>query len=292
MFSRVWSWFRDKENRATIGFILGGVFGVVPAAFVAYKFYFGDPFAIPDMKEVCFVPKEGIPDGVHTILDRNALQFVTLARKDHLNLSYEVKKMQIDLHNEHSEKEEYKSVSKLAIDMHFIQYLCRRIQLAESFGQSKKNQLRILCNESLIPKEKIELLKKARFEPIEDPKGIAGEWYGQYFYASDANPDYKNAVVDFQIRIVRDGFKIYGGIFEKNTFSDNKDKVPELFSTLRGKVDGNGSIFFEKQYQDVDGVRHSIYYQGLWDPNGETLRGTWNLPKNPSWWGRFIMQKS
>ncbi|MEO0342325.1 MAG: hypothetical protein AAF198_02700 [Pseudomonadota bacterium] len=282
---RLWSWLSDETNRTVLGFVIGLFSGLIPAALAAYVYYNGDLFPDPpESADICRPLKEEIPAFADTMMQRHSNRIVLVAKEDTTYLNLEIIEKRDALYDEFAE------VRRFTLDGHFLYHLCETIYRSD-LAPNTMNITYNVSMETLVQEGRENLLANADFLFADDPQGIAGNWFGQYSYAV-ASEFREFKPVEFHIRFVREDMKLHGGVFEPNTFSPNKETVQELFSTLQGGVEESSSLFFRKTYADIDGVDHSIDYQGIYDPIGKTIRGTWRSTDNPDWWGRFLMEKS
>lgn len=95
---------------------------------------------------------------------------------------------------------------------------------------------------------------------------LTGTWQGVYFASGVVTP--------FNAFLVDDNGVVTGSMTEPNGFGD--ETTAFLLSDLAGTV-RNGRVTFEKTYNGVGGVTHTLRYQGQVSRDGRRITGTWTL---------------
>ncbi len=95
---------------------------------------------------------------------------------------------------------------------------------------------------------------------------LSGQWQGVYYNGGAAAP--------FDALLIDNGGTLIGSITELNVFGS--PDVAFLLSDVSGTV-RNGRVSFEKTYNGVGGVTHTVRYQGGVSRDGRRITGTWTL---------------
>lgn len=105
------------------------------------------------------------------------------------------------------------------------------------------------------------------------PSDISGEWQGLFDYVQG---DDLPATFEANLHPGA-GNAFQGSIVELNTFSS--EPYGFLLSTVTGRVNGS-SVSFTKTYVASGAVTHSVTYEGVLEPSGRRITGTWNAGGN------------
>lgn len=113
---------------------------------------------------------------------------------------------------------------------------------------------------------------------------LTGAWTGVYRYPSTfAGVD----AVPFNARLDETGDSFTGEIDEPNTYAH--PAAPRLYATVSGARAGL-DVSFVKKMDGTGGVAHSIYYEGVADPELTRINGVWRVHENFS--GSFLMERA
>ena len=107
-------------------------------------------------------------------------------------------------------------------------------------------------------------------------------WSGRYFYGKNNRQS-----VPFELDLKHEGTTISGRITEPRTFGNPTSN--ELYATIFGSVEWDGSVRFTKTYDGTAGVSHSVEYVGLLKGSGDwrEITGTWRIKRTT---GPFTMR--
>ena len=107
-------------------------------------------------------------------------------------------------------------------------------------------------------------------------------WSGRYFYGKNNRES-----VPFELDLKHEGMTITGRISEPRTFGNPTSN--ELYATIFGSIERDGSVRFTKTYDGTAGVSHSVEYVGLLKGSGDRreITGTWRIKRTT---GPFTMR--
>ncbi|MDP6391191.1 MAG: caspase family protein [Alphaproteobacteria bacterium] len=135
---------------------------------------------------------------------------------------------------------------------------------------------------------RVDTLRRQKSAAITPPAGPASgislsrSWSGRYFYGKNNRQS-----VPFELDLKQEGTTITGRITEPRTFGNPTSN--ELYATIFGSIESDGSVRFTKTYDGTAGVSHSVEYVGLLQGSGERreISGTWRIKRTS---GPFTMR--